>query len=942
MSLFKTRDWWSRSVGEEEEFDQGCLCLGNIDNDTNGLDKIIIGSFQGILRIYNPNPSNANSVEDVILEHAFKQPILQLEVGKFSSASESQKLAILHPRKLAVFNVSVLSGTVEHGSQYQLSLLYEHNLQRTAFNFCYGPFGGVKGKDFICVQSMDGTVSIFEQESFAFTRFLPGALLPGPIRYMPRLDSFVTATSSWKVEAYRYQVLAVASETAGREETQNIKSGKKIAVDWSFNIGEQALDLVYVDYPPAQPFIIVLGEHTVFHLTDNGMLKTAKKLEYDPSCVLPYASLRENKVNYLVGAHTKSLLVYEDTTLKWMAKTEFVPVQLRIGNFSGLKAGIVGLSDSGHLEVMYLGTDPSVFTPPQVEAREINFAAMEAEMAKLMKHVKAKSTNSDPTSWLLDDMITPSVKPEDDLSIYVHVNPNLDEVSMASGMDYQDEDGVPSTTVRIQMKSRLPLENVKLEITCPWPLGCTQSEFMIQRIDPGSPSETFVAVFQRYKGLPSHLYVHISGTFTSAAGGRCVIVTKANLPTKLFLKPVFPVKNAVHKITIDTNRPPVNLNDIFPDMLGQNEGGQGSALGFQFLGGGPVVSLLASKTSQRYRLQSDQLEAIWLPLRELVGRLNNHLKKGQGDFRVSFDGALPLQEYFELIDFHFDLRQSNLQYRELLSQRAAQFRTIQKRLLTRFKDKTPAPLQNLDTLLEGTYRQILALADAVEENSQAERLAANNLSSATYLLNILLKLWLDMSDEEFKVLEATLSPIVSSSEDQGWEETVDASITHLLRTVMAKSAKDQAVNPSPLTPPEDTSKLKKHIALFCDRLGKGARLVEGLKENKEKVVKKHSSSSLVEQSEIIEDKTPVDEMLKGKHKSGQKKKRDKTLGLPQRDQPFSENSLLMKEEDDYKAKSRLKSLVPDLDVLTKDMDDMDDNSSRTNDEDDSHEIVYSL
>ena len=42
----------------------------------------------------------------------------------------------------------------------------------------------------------------------------------------------------------------------------------------------------------------------------------------------------------------------------------------------------------------------------------------------------------------------------------------------------------------------------------------------------------------------------------------------------------------------------------------------------------------------------------------------------------------------------------------MLTQRAAQFRSIQKRLLTRFKDKTPAPLQNLDTLLEGTYRQV--------------------------------------------------------------------------------------------------------------------------------------------------------------------------------------------------------------------------------------------
>jgi Bardet-Biedl syndrome 9 protein len=42
----------------------------------------------------------------------------------------------------------------------------------------------------------------------------------------------------------------------------------------------------------------------------------------------------------------------------------------------------------------------------------------------------------------------------------------------------------------------------------------------------------------------------------------------------------------------------------------------------------------------------------------------------------------------------------------MLSQRSAQFRSIQRRLLTRFKDKTPAPLQNLDTLLEGTYRQV--------------------------------------------------------------------------------------------------------------------------------------------------------------------------------------------------------------------------------------------
>ena len=60
---------------------------------------------------------------------------------------------------------------------------------------------------------------------------------------------------------------------------------------------------------------------------------------------------------------------------------------------------------------------------------------------------------------------------------------------------------------------------------------------------------------------------------------------------------------------------------------------------------------------------------------------------------------------------------------------------------------------------------------------------------------------------------------------------MDASVTHLLRTVLAKSAKDQTLNPSPLKLPEDTSKVKKHIALLCDKLSKGARLVDGLPVN---------------------------------------------------------------------------------------------------------------
>lgn len=40
MSLFKARDWWSTTVGEEEEFDYGCMCTANVDNSNNEDGKI--------------------------------------------------------------------------------------------------------------------------------------------------------------------------------------------------------------------------------------------------------------------------------------------------------------------------------------------------------------------------------------------------------------------------------------------------------------------------------------------------------------------------------------------------------------------------------------------------------------------------------------------------------------------------------------------------------------------------------------------------------------------------------------------------------------------------------------------------------------------------------------------------------------------------------------
>ena len=131
------------------------------------------------------------------------------------------QLAFLHPRLLSVYTlqkggeISRPKAPSDSSSasnkprdkrvleNYQMVLLYQHKLSRSAFSLTIGHFGGVINKDFMCVQSIDGAISIFEQESYSFSRFLPGFLLPNPIVYVERNDSLVTLSSSFEVESFR-------------------------------------------------------------------------------------------------------------------------------------------------------------------------------------------------------------------------------------------------------------------------------------------------------------------------------------------------------------------------------------------------------------------------------------------------------------------------------------------------------------------------------------------------------------------------------------------------------------------------------------------------------------------------------------------------------------------------------------------------------------------
>ncbi|KAK3875683.1 hypothetical protein Pcinc_019466 [Petrolisthes cinctipes] len=845
MSLFKARDWWSVVVegenGQEEECDIGCLAVANINNETPSKDKIIVGGFSGSLRIYHPQAFRTEEGEEVsgyradhvLLETTLNYPILQLAVGKFVSSNDHNHLCVLHPDRLAVYTVTTDNATAQkqHGQQFRLTSAYQHKLPRKAYSLLTGAFGGVKGKDYLAVQSLDGCLSVFEQESQAFTTPLPNTLLPGPLAYLSRNDSIVVAGSDWCLHCYKYQAIAVAATdnpSEGNSSASNKSSSqgsKRLSPEWTQLLGEPVLDMKVVG-EGAGASLVVLTQRSFSCLKDSGVFKFIKKLEYNPACL--NAFMLGNAVQVLVASHTETLLVYHETELRWASQLPFVPVTLTRTNFEGIRGGLVTLGSSGHLQVSYLGTDPSLFVAPPTDARQINYDQTDQELAKLHKVIKA-STKDAGSLLNVNKGVSGGMINENDLRVYATVGNQLETWTGPGGMTGPDGVGVPAVPVAIRLTAHSPLNSVRVHISVEKPLAVSQDTFVLRTIC--DTSQILVKFYQNEAYLPPSLTVTFVTSFLTSTGAPRIITTNVELPLKLVVQGSQPSKEADHKLTISTNMPAVNLPELFPELAG--EAGVATAMGLQYFNE-TEVTILSSRTTNRYRLQSDSLAALWLVLKELIARLRAYW--GRPGWRGKVDelllGAaspLPTNELYAEIDAHFLRRKKHKELEAQLVQRATQFRAVQRRLLTKFKDKTPTPLTNLDNLLEGTYKQILHITDLINENIKGLEQDGSQLSCVVRLVLEMARLQTNMEPNHYSLLIAALSPIIHPTMDQGWEERTDACVTFLLRNVLGKNvtiggqAGRDAPPPPQLTMPQDTGKLKKHVSILLDKVTKAAQ-----------------------------------------------------------------------------------------------------------------------
>ena len=605
MSLFRMREWWGTTPGANEEFGGGCVAVGNLDNAADGTMKIATGSFSGMLRLYAPREMNFR-VEDVMLESELDAPILQLAAGHLLSDANRTALAVLHPRCLAVYSVSAVAQPGSPGSNaqyYSLTLAYEHQLERPACNMVHGAFGGTYGHELICVQSMDGLLTVIEQDRINLERKLSRFLLPGmprscsnpkptpslpvslilcvrtltrvwtgPLTYSPKADMLLTYTSRIEVECYKYST-NVASGGSGGGGGYGSGGARKLSSDWSLIVGEEVVCIevgrLSRALAPSATDILIIASHTLIAVKDNGTIRTQKRIDYQPLCACTYTAGTADSgapdQNVLIGTQGGAVLIYSDMELLWSARLRDPATALCVAKFGGQQGLIVSLGHDGALALSYLGTDPPT-SSVSAEAKELNYEAMDEEHRRLLQVIRDASSDV-------------KAEPTEKITLRAQVPSTIEQPRG------EDDGVVSSVTVRlfVSYTGGTTLENVTLVASCTAPLFLTADTVVLPSLAGGNRTPTIVPFTFRARSqeLPISLNATIVATYTAPAGEPRCARCDLTLPLPMVAEPVPPQKNvsgaaqntrshtnlllitshapptqAAFKITLETNRSP--------------------------------------------------------------------------------------------------------------------------------------------------------------------------------------------------------------------------------------------------------------------------------------------------------------------------------------------------------------------------------------------------
>ena len=809
MSLFTAQQWWEATLNEDAA-DMTTLPQ---------TDLLACATHSGLLRIFKPE-RNQYQPQHLVLEQNLQQPILQMKIGAFTNVqAQKDAIALLHPKSLAVYSLKKttekqlqISDDEIQGSQiastgyYTLVLAYKVQFETPCCNMTAGRFGGSMNAEGICIQSMDGVVSLIEMERVSREKQLTNFLLPGPLHYCNTTDSFYTLNAQLAIDCYRYSTLSGVSLGIER-----VAERERAKPDWSTCIGEDVVSIISgrtsSNLSLQQAEIIIIGDRSIHALDLSGSLRKQLRLNYSASCGQLYPSPLSSgpDMNLLVGSHTGSLMIYQDFKLIWATRLPAPARCLNVGTFGGVRGLIASFSFKGQISLSFLGTQPPTASAV-AETKELDYESMEAEHCRLLKSIRDSSSGSGKR------------EPADAIKL---------SASLARRPAAGEEQHWPLTVTINVTNPGSPRKNVSLVASCTSPFYLAADSVTLPSLGGSGATAPVPFIFRaRPEELPIDMHAQVVATYSRSevAESHCVRCEFV-LPLCMVAQVCPLVRTAKYKVTLETGGARVpQLVDWFADIPRSDdattEQANAPAISIRY-NCGLEVSLLQSKNAGRLRVQSHEFEGIWL----IADQVYRRVIASDPSAKISSSEPIPLKEYFEAVDEHLRCRHELASARSDLEKCSHQMRIIEKRLLVRLKDRNPSPLTNLQLLCDGTHSQIMAIADAADRCKTNFEFHSRRLSASTRLILLLLRARYSLNDEDMELLEAHLSPIDIDTVNQGWEERTTAALIHLLRTSLSKSGQNEVGqnNLQQLTLPDDSEKFKKHLTLVCDRLERGFR-----------------------------------------------------------------------------------------------------------------------
>ncbi|KAL7289854.1 hypothetical protein TKK_0016252 [Trichogramma kaykai] len=724
------------------------------------------------------------------------------------------------------------------GDRCSLKVAYEHHLKRFPASLVVGPFGGLGGRDFLCVQCLDGSLLFYEQEVFAFARTLKARLLPEPMIYVAKNDVFVTLGSDWSLECYRYQNIA---EVGRKDDTAAAATDSAPAVrpDWNYNLGEAVIGLSAVTLSSFEVGIVVLGERTLYCFGDAGTsIKFSKRLAFNPLCFFAYIIEPDGKLMEMLVADTNTMMIYESTTLKWTAQLPFAPVAVARARLKNLDGAIVALSEEGRLEVCYLGTEPTLFVAPPVNRRGFDYVAAERELLEMRHLLKEEAAGGGAADALLDEAML-----EAELAIQVYVSPELLPMQaspsrFSSSLDDNNEENKARQSsmckISLELASYTSLRDVQVILEVEEPLKLSDDFLHYPTLRDKHSRDIFVYLGATSDCVALESRVQIVASYENESDQTRVVYKQIQLPARLLLKPTPPESTAQHVITIKSSEPVLGFSQLFPEFVGDSQSRQmTNSVGIEQVATGSLVSVSSGLMQNRYRLQSSDPLALPLVLQQLLQRLED--KSGSAKVaKLKLSSTLAQQHLrllYDRIDACFETRLDIKAAMREIGLLTTQLRSIEKRMLRATKERNSRSLMStgLLSLLEATYDAYFGQLDKLQLAQQKRERAAHDLQAALKLIILLLKI--NVGEDKCRLFESAVNYTTQlRADDLDWEEITDMGLAMLMRHLQQE--RDGGANDAnydlgrrrldysyiKFETRDDLEKLKRHLSMTLELL----------------------------------------------------------------------------------------------------------------------------